>query len=238
VARTAARVTPAELAESLGMRLGSELRTGAMPAVAGIPPQRPVYPVLEALRPLLPASGLAGQIGIDASQRGATSLLFHLLAATTGAGLWCAVLDRPKLYPLAAVAAGVRLDRLALVNVPDIESRLDALGILCEGIPVVVASTRGFTPRQLQRASARAARSGTAVIWLEQQPVPRLDARIAVTACTWMGLRSNLGRRWGAGRLEACRLRVSATWRGGQRATAEVWPYGHGPGFESDALSA
>jgi hypothetical protein len=218
-------VTPAELAESLGVRLGSELRAGAMPAVAGIPPRRTVYPVVEALRPLLPAGGLAGQIGIDANRRGATSLLFQMLAATTAAGLWCAVLDQPRLYPIAAPAAGVRLDRLVFVDVSDIEGRLDALGILCEGIPVVVASTRGLTSRQLQRASARATRSGTAVIWLEQQPTPRLDARIAVTACHWMGLRSNHGRRWGAGRLEECRLQVTATWRSGRRTTAEVWPY-------------
>ncbi|MFG3342381.1 hypothetical protein [Glycomyces sp. NPDC048151] len=234
MARTAARATPAELAESLGMRLGSELRAGALPVVTGIPPRRPVYPVLQALQPLLPSGGLAGQIGVDVNHRGATSLLCSLVAAATTAGLWCAVLDRPRLYPLAAVAAGVRLDRLALVDVPDIESRLDALGILCEGIPVVIASTRGFTPRQLQRASARAARSGTAVIWLEQQPVPRLDARIAVTACTWTGLRPNLGRLWGAGRLGTCRLRVTSTWRGGQRAIAELWPYGRGSSMESD----
>jgi hypothetical protein len=218
------------------MRLGSGLRAGAMPAVAGMPPRRTVYPVVEALRPLLPVGGLAGQSGSMRSAQGVTSLLFRLLAASTSAGLWCAVLDQPRLYPLAAPAAGVRLDRLVFVNVPDIEGRLDALGILCEDIPVVVASTWGLTSRQLQRASARATRSGTAVIWLEQQSTPRLDSRIAVAACHWTGLRSNHGRRWGAGRLEECRLQVTATWRSGRRTTAEVWPYGRTSTDRTDAL--
>jgi hypothetical protein len=66
------------------------------------------------------------------------------------------------------------------------------------------------------------------MIWLEHQPTPRLDARMSVTSCRWLGLRQIEDRRWGSGRLVSCRLRVVAAWRGGTRAAAELWPYGRG----------
>lgn len=229
-------MSPAELAAALGMLLGAELRPGAVPAVPGLPPSQAVHPVADALAPLLPAGGLSGQLGIDARRRGATTLLFALLAAATSKGLWCAIVDEPCLYPLSAIAVGVNLERLALVETPGVEGRLAAIGVLCEGIPVLVASTRGFTARRLQRAASRASRSGTAIIWLEHHPTPRLDARMAVASCQWLGLRQNENRRWGSGRFDSCRLHVTAAWRGGRRASTELWPYGResSSGFSAD----
>lgn len=197
--RTVARRPPAELAVALAMRLGSELRAGAAPVIGGLPPRRAVLPVTDALAPLLPEGGLSGQIGIDVTRRGATSLLFGLLAVATAKGLWCAVVDQPRLYPLAATAARVDLDQLALIDVTGIDQRLAALGALCEGIPIVTTSTKGLTTRQVARAGSKASRTGTVIIWLEHQPTPRLDARIAVTSCKWLGLRPNQQRRWGSG---------------------------------------
>ncbi len=102
---SAARLSPAELAESMGMRLGAELRPGAVLAVPGLPPTRAVHPVADALALLLPTGGPSDQLGIDARRRGATTFLFALLAAATAKGLWSAIVDEPRLYPLSAVAA-------------------------------------------------------------------------------------------------------------------------------------
>jgi hypothetical protein len=213
------------LAQQLGLRLATELRPDAVPSLPGIPVQRAHYPVDDALASLLPEAGLAGQIGIDATRPGAATLLFHLVAAATSSGRWCAVVDVPGLYPLAARAAGVDLDRFALIDAGP-EARPTVLGALCAGVPIIVAPSMGLTPRQLQRAASRAARSGSVLVWWEQRPVPRVDARLTVTERTWFGLRPNDGRQWGPGRLTACRLRVTATWRSGRRTSAAIWPYG------------
>jgi hypothetical protein len=221
-----ARVAAIDLAERFGLVTAGELIPGRVPLTRGAGPTS-VLPVTEDVAPLLPEAGIAGQIAVDARGRGVTSLLWRLLAGPSSAGMWCAIVGVRRLYPLAATAAGVALDRVALVDVEGPEETLAALGALCEGVPVVVVSTVGLTPRQVQRAASRARRSGTALIWRETSPVPGVDARLEVQACTWVGLRPNVGRRWGAGRLSSCRMTVSSIWRGQARPRrAEVWPYG------------
>jgi hypothetical protein len=158
-------------------------------------------PVTPDVEPLLPDAVLAGQIAIPTARRGATSLLWRLLAGPSSAGRLCAVVGGDQLYPLAATAAGADLDRIVFVSVTGPDQTLSALGALCEGVPVVVASTRGLTARQTQRAAARARRSGSAIIWREHTPVAGVDARLDPVACEWIGLRPNEGRRWGSGRV-------------------------------------
>lgn len=154
-----------------------------------------MHPVTSDLAPLLPAGGLAGPIGINAAKRGATSLLLRLLAAATTGGRWCALVGLPRIYPIAAPAAGVDLFRLALVEVIGPDERLAALGDLCEGVPVVVTAADGLTPTQLQRAHSRAERSGTTLVWWERRPVPRCEAHLEVIDAQWHGLRPNTNRR-------------------------------------------
>lgn len=223
------QAAPEELAERLGLKLASELLPDRAVRTPGMVVPAPVHPVTADLVPLLPAGGLSGQVALP-RRPGASSLLWRLLAGPTSAGSWCAVVGPGDLYPLAATAAGVDLNRVALVDARGPDQVLAVLGALCEGVPVVAVSSAGLTVRQVQRAASRARRSGTVLVWREGPvQVPGVEARLEAVACRWRGLRENAGRRWGAGRLNSCWISVSAGWRGDARPhRGEVWPYGDG----------
>ncbi|MFG3343266.1 hypothetical protein [Glycomyces sp. NPDC048151] len=183
-----------------------------------------ILPVTPDISGLLPYGGLATVTAIMASRRGATSLLWRLLAGPTRSGAWCALVGMPQVYPLAATAAGVDLGRVALVDPGPLV--VEAAGTLAEGVGAVVVPSEGLTPTQTRRLAARARKSGTAIIWWETRPVAGADARLEVARARWKGLRPNAGRRWGAGRLDACELEVAAHWRSGGTRQGQVWPYG------------
>jgi hypothetical protein len=185
---------------------------------------RVILPVTPDISALLPHGGLATVTAIMASRRGATSLLWRLLAGPTRSGAWCALVGMPRVYPLAATAAGVDLGRVALVDPGPLV--VEAAGTLAEGVAAVVVPSEGLTPTQTRRLAARARKSGTAIIWWETRPVAGADARLEVARARWKGLRPNAGRRWGAGRLDACELEVAAHWRTGGTHEARIWPYG------------
>jgi len=185
---------------------------------------RVILPVTPDISGLLPYGGLATVTAIMASRRGATSLLWRLLAGPTRSGAWCALVGMPRVYPLAATAAGVDLGRVALVDPGPLV--VEAAGTLAEGVAAVVVPSEGLTPTQTRRLAARARKSGTAIIWWETRPVVGADARLEVARARWKGLRPNAGRRWGAGRLDACELEVAAHWRSGGVHEARIWPYG------------
>jgi hypothetical protein len=187
-------------------------------------PSRNILPVTPDISALLPHGGLATVTAIMASRRGATSLLWRLLAGPTGSGAWCALVGMPRVYPLAATAAGVDLGRVALVDPGPLV--VEAAGTLAEGVAVVVVPSEGLTPTQARRLAARARKSGTAIVWWETRPMVGADARLEVARVSWKGLRPNDGRRWGAGRLDACELKVAAHWRSGGTRQARIWPYG------------
>ncbi|MDN3241763.1 hypothetical protein [Glycomyces tritici] len=191
---------------------------------AAMQPSRIILPVTPDISALLPYGGLATVTAIMASRRGATSLLWRLLAGPTGSGAWCALVGMPRVYPLAATAAGVDLGRVALVDPGPLV--VEAAGTLAEGVAAVVVPSEGLTPTQTRRLAARARKSGTAIIWWETRPVAGADARLEVARARWKGLRPNAGRRWGAGRLDACELEVAAHWRTGSTRKARIWPYG------------
>lgn len=233
-----ATTVAAALAAELGLRTGADLRpaTAARPAAepadiaTGAPrpdtirPPKAILPVTSDISALLPHGGLATVTAITASRRGATSLLWRLLAGPTTAGAWCALVGMPRLYPLAATAAGVDLGRIALVDPGTLVA--EAAGTLTEGVAAVVVPSEGLTPAQTRRLTARARRSGTAIVWWETRLVAGADARLDVARAHWKGLRENAGRRWGAGRLDACELEVAARWRSGGTRRARIWPYG------------
>lgn len=226
------RVAPTDLADRLGLSLASELVTDRAPLTREATVRAPGYPVTDDIAALLPQGKLSGQIAVPAHRHGATSLLWRLLAGPSTAQLWCAVVGLERLYPLAATAAGVDLSRVAFIEVRGPEEIGPALGALLEGVPVIVVSARGLTPQQQRRAAARARRSGSAVIWWEgTSPIAGADARLVPTRCEWIGLRRNGERRWGAGRLDSCRIEIAATWRGRAGVIrSELWPYGRGSG--------
>lgn len=248
----------AALAAELGLRTAAELRpaaeagTAAPPAARTRPaadtppaaltraaarpdllpgtirPPRAILPVTTDISALLPHGGLTTVTAITASRRGATSLLWRLLAGPTSAGAWCALVGMPGRYPLAATAAGADLDRIAFIDAtgPRIA---DAAGALAEGVAAMVVPTDALTPAQARRLTARARKGGTAIVWWETRPVAGPDARLEVARVRWRGLRVNTDRRWGAGRLDACELDVAAHWRSGGDRRARIWPYGGEP---------
>ncbi|MFC3493970.1 hypothetical protein [Glycomyces rhizosphaerae] len=243
--RTAAELRPAVEAREARLASGSALTAepdlaavrGAVVAEPRVAPPaeaaprpdmvqapRAILPVTPDISALLPYGGLATVTAITASRRGATSLLWRLLAGPTGAGAWCALVGMPRVYPLAATAAGVDLGRVALVDPGSLVA--EAAGTLAEGVAAVVVPSEGLTPTQTRRLTARARKSGTAIIWWETRPVAGADARLEVAHVSWKGLRPNAGRRWGAGRLDACELEVAAYWRSGSTRKARIWPYG------------
>ncbi|SDD00815.1 hypothetical protein [Glycomyces harbinensis] len=245
-----ATTVAAALAAELGLRTGADLRPAiaARPAAepaeaptrpAEVPgtmrPPRAILPVTSDISALLPHAGLATVTAITATRRGATSLLWRLLAGPTTAGAWCALVGMPHLYPPAAVAAGVDLGRIALVDPGTLVA--EAAGTLAEGVAAVVVPSEGLTPAQTRRLTARARRSGTAIVWWETRLVAGADARLDVARAHWKGLRENAGRRWGAGRLDACELEVSARWRSGGTRRARIWPYGGDAGDVVDLRS-
>ncbi|THV42038.1 hypothetical protein [Glycomyces buryatensis] len=224
----------AALAAELGLRSAAELRPATaepdgFTRPAAIGPARNILPVTPDIAALLPLGGLHSVTAITASSRGATSLLWRLLAGPTRAGAWCAVVGLPGRYPLAAAAAGVDLGRIALVDASG-PCIADAAGALAEGVAAMVVPSDGLTPAQARRLTARARRSGTVIVWWETRPVAGPDARLDVARARWRGLRENAGRRWGAGRLNACELEVAARWRSGGGRRARIWPYGGEPG--------
>lgn len=218
-------VNAAALAAELGLRLAGDLKPAVRPSPPALEPSRHILPVTSDISPLLPYGGLSTMTTITASRLGATSLLWRLLAGPTRAGAWCALAGLPRAYPPAATAAGVDLDRLALVDAagPRI---VDAAGALAGGVAVLVVPTGVFAPKQVRRLAARARRHGTSIVWWETRPVVGSDARLHVAQAHWHGLRSNEGRRCGAGRLDSCELDVSARWRTGGVHRARIWPYG------------
>jgi len=219
-----ATTVAAALAAELGLRTAAEVATRPGVALGTIRPPRAILPVTTDISALLPHGGLATVTAITASRRGATSLLWRLLAGPTRAGAWCALVGMPRVYPLAATAAGVDLDRVALVDPGTFIA--EAAGTLAEGLAAVVVPSDALTPTQARRLTARARNSGTAIVWWERRPVAGPDARLEVARVHWRGLRENAGRRWGAGRLDACELEVAAHWRSGGTHRARVWPYG------------
>lgn len=180
-------------------------------------------PVVPALRPLLPGGCLRRGSTVAISGRtaipgtGATSLLLALLAEASAAGSWCAVVGLPRLGVVAAVEAGVVIERLALLPHPGPEW-VDAVGALIDGLDIVaVGVPGGVAPRLAARIMARARQRGSVLVVLGAWP--GADVTLQVTAATWHGLGAGVGRLRrrevevvASGRGAAARLRRARLW--------------------------
>jgi hypothetical protein len=122
----------------------------------------------------------------------ATSLLFALLAAASGAGSWCAVVGVPALGVVAAAEAGIALDRLALVPYPG-PDWATVVAALLDGVDVVVAATPGPVAAVVSsRLSARARHRGSVLV-----PYGRwegADLTLDAVRGVWHGLGQGRGR--------------------------------------------
>lgn len=199
-------------------------------------PSRSTVPATADIAPLLPYGGLSTQLALDAGSVGAAPLLWRFLAGPTASGAWCALLGLPSLFPLSGTAAGVDLARLAVVEASG-PAVADAAGALVTGVSVLALPTAAVTPRIRQRLAARARRAGCALIWWGTG-TGGVDAALTIAAVRWPGLRANVGRQYGTGRLAACALDVRSRWRSGPVREATIWPYGGQPVTNVVALRA
>lgn len=161
-----------------------------------------LLPVGGLLGELLPASGLqrGSTVAVDGSAgSGATTIALTLAAAATAAGEWAAVVDPTgslwarsqwgnTLGARAAAAAGVELERLAVVRCTAPDRWAAVVAALLDGITVVVAAV----PPHLRlgdarRLVARARERKAVLVAFGAWPV-EAALRVHAGRCTWSGL--------------------------------------------------
>jgi hypothetical protein len=160
-----------------------------------------LLPVAEALRPLLPGGGLRRGSTVAVSR--STSLVLSLVAEATVAGSWTAFVGMPWIGVVAAVEAGIDLERVAFVPRPTRERWADVAAALVDGVDIVVVHGRGD-----RRLSSRVRERGAVLIVSEPSCDVQADVRLEVVERTWRGL------GWGHGHLEACEVTVTTSGRG------------------------
>jgi hypothetical protein len=191
----------------------------AGPRGAGERLEHALLPALPALGPLLPHGAL--RRGSTVAVAGSTSLLLAVLAGPSLAGSWCAVVGMPAFGLVAAAAAGVAVERLALVPAPGREwpsvtaALLDAvdLVVVAPGARVRAGDARRLAARARQRGSVLVPFGTPAGGW------EGADLRLSVDGAEWSGL----GDGWG--HLHARRALVRCDGRGsaGRPRRARLW---------------
>lgn len=156
------------------------------------------------LAALLPSGGL--DRGTTVVVAGSTSLVLGLLAESSRAGGWVAIVGLPEVGVLAAHHLGLALERVVLVPTtgPDGPTVVAAL---LDGVDVVVVGPHvALSPADRRRLSARARERSAVLMPTTAWP----GAHVVLTAETsrWEGL----GR--GEGRLRTRRLTVRRSGRG------------------------
>lgn len=130
-----------------------------------------LVPVLGELGTLLPMGGLQRGVTIAVEGRagaGATSLAFALAAAATATGEWAGAIDLDgTLGGEAAAAAGVALDRFAVVRRVPPARWATVVAALLDGVALVIAEVpRHVHPGDARRLVARARERGTVLVVL------------------------------------------------------------------------
>jgi hypothetical protein len=211
-----------ELARGLLRRMEDRSEAVRPAPMSESEPDGRVLPVVEPLARLLPAGGLrrGSTVALPAAPA-ATSLLLALLAEASAGGAWSAVVGRPGLGLVAAVEAGVRLERLALVPEPGPDLMAVTVALL-DGMDVVAvagAERAGVRAAERQRLAARARQRGAVLVALGAWP--GADLELSCADVGWQGLGT------GAGRLRARQVRVRLRGRGvapGGRSAALLLP--------------
>lgn len=172
-------------------------------------------PVPGPLGGLLPGGGLQrGSVVTVEGVRGAggTSLVLALVAAATASGEWAAIIDgEERLGGLAAVEAGVALERVAVVRGVPAERFGGVVAGLLEGVTLVVAAVpRRLRMADARRLAARARERGSVLVTTGAWPA-EAALRLRAEGSVWSGL----GR--GEGLLGARTVRVTVAGRGAAR---------------------
>ena len=176
-----------------------------------------LLPVLPALSGLLPGGGLRRGSVVAVERPGLLCLM--LAAGASAAGSWCAVVGMPQLGVLAAVDAGVDVNRLLLV--PDPGPRWPQVAAaLLEGCELVLLRPPARPSAQVARRLAAHARRGGGALVVVGGVAAFEGANLWLRAACpqWIGIGT------GHGRLRGRRVQVVAGGRGsGARPRAQWW---------------
>jgi hypothetical protein len=147
---------------------------------------------------LLPGGGVrrGATVRVDGiTGAGGTSLALALAAAATGTGEWAAIVDPSgTLGARAAEAAGVALERCAVVRRCPADRWSTVVAALLDGVALVVATVPSrVRPGDARRLVARARERASVLVAVGPWPV-EAAVRIAAEGSTWSGLGSGCGR--------------------------------------------
>lgn len=163
---------------------------------------------------LLPGGSL--KTGVAYAIEGSTSLAMALMAGPSQAGAWCGVVGVPTFGAEAAAAAGIDLERLALVPYPG-DQWMPVTAALVDVLTVVlVRPPLPPSDSTVSRLMARLRERGATLIVLGQWP--GAEARLQVTSNEWRGLGD------GHGYLRTRQLGVGVTTRTGRCEREVVLP--------------
>jgi hypothetical protein len=233
--------------DPFGAAIPSPLRRPSLRAELGSQPAGTVSALLGPALPPLPVTPSLAELLPDGLRRGSTiavtssvSLLLALLGAPSARGAWTAMVGMPTISAEAAAAAGIELQRLAIISPPASDagartgpgwtgaSWTTAVGALLDAVDVVVArpgvtGTFGgnVTDGEARRLTARARSKGAVLVLFGQQAAswPAVEMRLSAQHGRWSGIGD------GYGRLKQRQLLVSATGKGrsARPRTAELW---------------
>ncbi|GAA1636940.1 hypothetical protein [Georgenia ruanii] len=185
---------------------------GAVPDAGPVPGDDRYLPVPGALAPLFPAGALAR--GSVVQVTGSTSVLLALAGAASADGAWCSLAALPDVGWRAGAAAGLALDRVAVVPRPGPDAAA-VVGALVDGFDVLVVGPCPALGERDRRLLGSRLRTRGAVL-LSTHPWPGAHLVLRAAARSWDGL----GQGWG--HLGDQELTVRATGRGGAVRAREV----------------
>ncbi|MEE3353219.1 MAG: hypothetical protein VX219_03400 [Actinomycetota bacterium] len=178
-------------------------------------------PVVSALESVLP-SGLRRGSTVGLSGVGARSLALALVARATQENSWVAVVGDGDLGLVAGVEAGVRPERLLVVEAPDPESWGSVVATFVGAVDLVmVAPVHRPSESELRRLAARCRERGSILLYLLRGAgfsgigslaAGRPDLSLSVVDATWEG--SEAGPAGQVARLRCRRAEVVAEGRG------------------------
>ncbi|GIJ00245.1 hypothetical protein Slu03_26220 [Sediminihabitans luteus] len=147
------------------------------------------WPVHPDLADLLPQGAV--QRGTVLVVQGSTALLLALVAEASRAGAWTTMVGHARVGMVAAVDAGIDLERTALVPAPGPDAAA-AVGALLDGVDVVVVGPEAaLDDADRRRLLGRARERGSVLV--AAQPWPGAHVVLTAGASTWAGVDHGAG---------------------------------------------
>jgi len=142
-------------------------------------------PVVSALAPLFPLSGLErGRVYACAGQA-QVSLMLALAAEATQQGAWLAMVNMEHIGFMAAHEHGVALQRTVCLSAPSQQHFAPVVGALVDGFDLVVLWSPRCSQADARRVVSRALASGAVVLVLGEPGVFPIDAHIRTRTLGW-----------------------------------------------------